>query len=123
MGHADVGSNLVAFLPLEKYLDSNNNGNYDAGERVYRDMDGNGQVSVNDVRLGSFVSGGNQFATGLVLAGEEPSDGLPLEVEDAGLLLQVRERLVEIPRAVRHPADVRMHADRQDLRPRLPFFV
>jgi hypothetical protein len=66
----DVGQALVPFFAIEKYVDANANNQYDPGERVYRDMDGSGSVTVNDVRLGSFSSGGSQYSSGRVAAGD-----------------------------------------------------
>jgi hypothetical protein len=59
---------LHRFLPIEKYFDANGNGQYDAGEPIYRDLDGSGTVTANDVRLYMFTAGGNFFTAGPVLA-------------------------------------------------------
>ena len=76
-GDPDVGSNLVNFLSIEKYNDANGNGRYDAGERVYQDLDGNGVVSVGDYRLAATESIGIQYPVGYVKAGDTDV-GLPL---------------------------------------------
>jgi ABC-type transport system substrate-binding protein len=52
---ADRGWTLLPFSGVnprfEEYVDENSNHVYDSGEVVYRDMDNNGVVSVNDERL------------------------------------------------------------------------
>ncbi len=58
---------LHAFLPIEKYYDPAN-GAYAVGDIVYRDMDGNGHVSANDIRLGTFIQNGQFYSAGRVLA-------------------------------------------------------
>jgi hypothetical protein len=65
------------FLAFEKYVDANNNGQYDAGEMVYRVLDGGNAVSVNCIRLAMFTAGGTFYTVGKVNAGD-PDLGRPL---------------------------------------------
>lgn len=57
-GDLDIGWALASFTGTEKYVDSNNNGQYDAGEYIYDDTGaGNtGYVGVGDKRLIKYES-------------------------------------------------------------------
>ncbi|KKM13904.1 hypothetical protein LCGC14_1711510, partial [marine sediment metagenome] len=61
---SDIGASLISFMPISvSYVDSDVSTSFTVGEFLYHDIDQNGAVSLNDIRISGIGAGSTVAAT------------------------------------------------------------